>query len=295
MSSQREHESHASPYVPHGIAHSVTTRAHDATTRTHILDACVRAAKRGAEYIRSRANDLQRIDWESKSRSDFVSEVDTRTESLIATSLLGDVRDAHILGEELSPGENPSNSNGVTFIVDPLDGTTNFLHGFPAYAVSIAAVVDGVLLAGTVLHVAYDVLFTASRGDGAFRNGEPIRVSSIATPVRALIGTGFPFKTSEELARYIPQFERVAVQTAGIRRAGSAALDLADVACGRYEAFWELMLAPWDMAAGILLVREAGGHVTNLDGVVLEPSRSGILASNGVMHEWMLRQIAGGA
>lgn len=278
MSSQREHP-------------SLTADAR--ALHAHLLDVCVRAAKRGAEYIRSRSDDLHLLDWNSKSRSDFVSEVDTGTESLIASSLLDDVTDATILGEELSPLTSAENAAGVMFIVDPLDGTTNFLHGFPAYSVSIAALIDGELVAGVVLQVPHNVLFTASLGAGAFRNADAIHVSTIREPARALIGTGFPFKSSEELERFLPQFARIAVQTAGIRRAGSAALDLADVACGRFEAFWELMLAPWDMAAGLLLVREAGGMVTDLDGKFLIPSRSGLLASNGAIHPWMLRQLRG--
>lgn len=234
---------------------------------------------------------MQSLDWNSKSRSDFVSEVDTQSEEIITSSLLADVPDARVLGEELSPLESAEQPEGIVFIVDPLDGTTNFLHGFPAYSVSIAALAEGDLVAGVVLQVPHNVLFTASLGAGAFRDGERIRVSSIAEPTRALIGTGFPFKSSEELERFIPQFSRIAVQTAGIRRAGSAALDLADVACGRYEAFWELMLAPWDMAAGLLLVREAGGMATDLEGNFLVPSRSGVLASNGAIHDWMLHQL----
>ncbi|MEO7963405.1 MAG: inositol monophosphatase family protein [Gemmatimonadaceae bacterium] len=263
----------------------------DSALAAHLLDACVRAARIGAGYIRSRTSDLHVIDWQSKSRSDFVSEVDTATETRIADSLLADVPDARVLGEELSPADTPTTDSEIVFIVDPLDGTTNFLHGFPAYAVSIAALAGGHSVAGVVLQVPHDVLFSATRGGGAYRDGAPIRVSTISEPSRALIGTGFPFKTADELARYLPPFSRIAAQTAGVRRAGAAALDLADVACGRFEAFWELMLAPWDMAAGLLLVREAGGRVTDLQGVELKPSRSGIVASNGMMHEWMMHQL----
>lgn len=255
----------------------------------HLLQACVRAARIGAGYIRARSGELHAIDWRVKSRADFVSDVDTGAEERITESLLGDVPDARVLGEELSPLMTWDDE--IVFIVDPLDGTTNFLHGYPAYSVSIAALAGGETLAGAVLHVPHDSLFTATLGGGAHRDDAPIRVSDIAEPMRALIGTGFPFKHEEFLPPYLPQFARIVTQTAGVRRAGSAALDLADVACGRFEAFWELMLAPWDMAAGLLLVREAGGRATDVDGVDLAPSHSAVVASNGVLHAWMLSQL----
>ena len=257
----------------------------------HLLQACVRAARVGAEYIRTRSGELHTIDWRVKSRADFVSDVDTGAEERVTESLLDAVPDSQVLGEELSPLTTAG--DGIVFIVDPLDGTTNFLHGYPAYSVSIAALAGGETLAGAVLHVPLDSLFTAALGGGARRDGVPIRVSEIAEPMRALIGTGFPFKHEEYLPPYLPQFARVVTQTAGVRRAGSAALDLADVACGRFDAFWELMLAPWDMAAGLLLVREAGGRATDLEGLDLSPAHSGVVASNGVMHAWMMAQLRG--
>jgi myo-inositol-1(or 4)-monophosphatase len=178
-------------------------------------------------------------------------------------------------------------ARGLVFVVDPLDGTTNFLHGFPWYAVSIAALVEGDLAAGAVLNVANGELFTALAGSGARRNGQPIRVSSITDPIRALVGTGFPFKSGDQVEQYLRGFGAAMRETAGVRRAGSAALDLADVACGRYEAFWELMLAPWDIAAGILLVREAGGIVTNLAGAPAPVAHTGLIAGNPTMHAWL--------
>jgi myo-inositol-1(or 4)-monophosphatase len=177
---------------------------------------------------------------------------------------------------------------GLVFVVDPLDGTTNFLHGFPWYAVSIAALIDGVLTAAVVLNVATGELFTAVAEGGSRRNGQPIHVSKITDPIRALLGTGFPFKHSDQITEYLRGFAAAMRETAGVRRAGSAALDLADVACGRYEAFWELMLAPWDIAAGILLVREAGGLVTDLSGAPAQVEQTGIVAGNPAMHGWLL-------
>ena len=266
------------------------TSQRDRALRDTLRDACLSGARAGAEYILSRENDLEKIDWKEKSRADFVSEVDVGAEGRIADALLAAVPDAAIMGEELTPAV--SLGSGVTFIVDPLDGTTNFLHRYPWYAVSVAATRDEQVLAGVVLDVTRNIAYWATLGGGAFRSdGVPLRVSVITEPSRALIGTGFPFKDPAGIAPYLPQLERITGQVAGVRRAGSAALDLADVALGRFEAFWELMLAPWDMAAGILLVREAGGRITDLAGRDIGPSHSGVVASNGHLHEWMLAQL----
>lgn len=177
------------------------------------------------------------------------------------------------------------------FIVDPLDGTTNFLHGFEAYSVSIGTMVDGRMVAAVVLDVPRNDLFHATVGGGAWLNDTRVSVSSVDTPGRALIATGFPFKNLDYLEDYLRQFARVTRAQAGIRRAGSAALDLAWVAAGRFDAFWEQRLAPWDMAAGMLLVREAGGRVTDVEGADLMPGHTAIVASNGRLHDWLLRTI----
>jgi myo-inositol-1(or 4)-monophosphatase len=274
--------------VSSGDDRSGAAKARDALA-DHLLDACVRAARRGGAYIRARTEDIERLDWRVKARADFVSDVDTGAEQRIGEALLSAVPEARVLGEELSPGVGTT--DGIAFVVDPLDGTTNFLHRYPWYAVSIAAMVDGTLVAGAVLHVPNDTMFTASLGGGSFRDERPIRVSSLAEPDRALIGTGFPFKNPEVLDTYQPQFARIARATAGIRRAGAAALDLCDVAQGAFEGFWELILAPWDMAAGILIIREAGGRVTDLAGVDARPSHSPLVASNGLLHQWLLAQL----
>ena len=220
-----------------------------------------------------------------------MSEVDVAAEELAREVVLGRHPDAVIVAEESSP--EAIVDSPLAFVVDPLDGTTNFLHGYPEYAVSIAAVRGGVPLAGAVLNVATGELFTATAGGGTRRSGERVRVSSIDTPTRALIGTGFPFKHLEEVEPYLAQMGRVMRSTAGIRRAGAAALDLADVACGRFEAFWELSLSPWDIAAGILLVREAGGLVTDLDGREAAITAGPIVAGNPPMHAWLLETLRG--
>lgn len=257
-----------------------------------LLDTAVDAARHAAGYIRGRAVDVPRLDIREKQAADFVSEVDEGAERRIRERLLAAVPEAVVVGEELSPGA-PIGA-ATTFIVDPLDGTTNFLHGFEAYSVSIAAMESGALVAAVVLDVPHGDQYTALAGGGAWRNGAPMRVSSVATPGRALIGTGFPFKNLEFLERYLGQFERVTRARAGVRRAGSAALDLAWVAAGRFDAFWEMRLAPWDIAAGLLLVREAGGRVTDLHGVDVVPAHTPVVASNGHLHDWLLDVLRAG-
>jgi myo-inositol-1(or 4)-monophosphatase len=229
---------------------------------------------------------VSRLEWRSKGRADFVSEVDTSSEQAIRTVLAREVTGATVLGEEMSPAARVD--GGVAFVVDPLDGTTNFLHGFPAYAVSIGVLVDGRLAAGVVLDIPTGDLYTATAGGGAQCNGEPLAVSAIAEPTLALVGTGFPFKDLHQLEQYQRQFAAVTRGTSGLRRAGSAALDLAHVAAGRFEAFWELRLAPWDFSAGVLLIREAGGIVTDLDGRDVPFTHSPIVAGNPTMHAWLL-------
>jgi myo-inositol-1(or 4)-monophosphatase len=254
-----------------------------------LLATCVASAARAADIIRARAANLGDITWETKSRADFVSDVDRAAESAIVALVAERHPDARVVGEELSPAM--TDDGGIVFVVDPLDGTANFLHGFPWYAVSVAAVVDDELAAGAVLNVANGELFTATAGGGARKNGQPIRVSTIEDPLRAFIGTGFPFKHVEFVSEYVHVMAELMRQTAGIRRPGSAALDLASVAAGRYDAFWEMKLAPWDMAAGTLLIREAGGVVTDLAGVAAQVGETGIVAGNPTMHAWLLDKL----
>ena len=254
-----------------------------------LLDITREAARAGAAIIRDASGQRDKLVWESKGRSDFVSEVDKASEREIAAIIARRLPEAIILGEELSP--TAVAGNGIVVIADPLDGTTNFLHGYPEYSVSIAIARDGVLCAGTVLNVARDDEFTATKDGGAFLNGKRIRVSSLREPGRALIGTGFPFKNVEMLPRYLEEFSLVMRGTAGIRRAGSAALDMSNVACGRFDAFWELVLAPWDIAAGILMVQEAGGIVTDLDGNPPQLKEGAFVAGNPAMHTWLLQTV----
>lgn len=245
-------------------------------------------AVRAADVIRAAAARLAEVHWEVKGPSDFVSEVDRGAERALAEVIAERHPSAVLIAEEGSPKAKPGD---LTFVADPLDGTTNFLHGFPWYAVSIAALVDEEPVAGAVLNVATGELFTAVRGGGARRSGQPIRVSAITDPSRALIGTGFPFKNREGIEPYMGVLPKVMRQAAGLRRAGAATLDLCDVACGRFDAFWEYRLAPWDVAAGILMIREAGGIVTDLVGEPAPVSHGPIVAGNPSMHAWLMQQL----
>src|SRR5512147_3106438 len=238
------------------------------------------AAERAAGYLRGVERPADPTGWTPKGSRDFVTEVDRTAERIIAEILLAAEPGSRIVGEELSPEVV---RDGLVWIVDPLDGTTNFLHDFPAYAVSIAAAVDGELQAAVVVQVPRQEIYTAARGGGAWQGERRLAVSTIADPEFALIGTGFPFKDTSRIVEYLTQFARVAARTSGIRRPGSAALDLADVAAGRLDGFWEQRLSAWDIAAGLLLVREAGGIATDLAGRHVGAEHTGLVAGNPAM------------
>jgi myo-inositol-1(or 4)-monophosphatase len=255
-----------------------------------LLATCVAAAARSAEIIREKSEQRASIAWESKSPGDFVSEVDRASEQAIGEIVAERHADATLLAEEMSSSTDAE--RGLVFVADPLDGTTNFLHGFPWYAVSIAAVIDGEIAAGAILNVANGELFTATSGGGARKNGQPIAVSTIDEPIRSLIATGFPFKHGAPFDEYVRTLPKIMRETSGIRRPGAAALDLADVACGRFEAFWEMTLAPWDITAGVLIVREAGGVVTTMKGEPIPIAQTSLVAGNPKMHAWLLDAVS---
>ncbi len=244
------------------------------------------AAELAASFIRSAERPVDPAGWTHKGRRDFVTEVDHKAEQIIVDVLQRGTPEGHVIGEELSPDLV---TKGLVWIVDPLDGTTNFLHGYPWYAVSIAAAVDGVLEAGVVHNVPRNESYVASRGGGAWLGERRLRVSTIEDPEFALVATGFPFRELSRLAEYQNQFGRVAAGTSGIRRAGAAALDLADVAAGRFDGFWEQRLSAWDIAAGSLVIREAGGVVTDLSGRNVGIEHTAIVAGNPRIHNWLLK------
>jgi myo-inositol-1(or 4)-monophosphatase len=250
-----------------------------------LLHLCRTAAGRAAAYVRGVERPRDPARWTLKGSRDFVTDVDRAAEAMVAEVLLAAEPGSRIVGEELSPDLV---TEGLVWVVDPLDGTTNFLHDFPAYAVSVAAAVDGVLQAGTVVQIARNEVYTASRGGGAWQGERRIAVSTIHDPSFALIGTGFPFKDAAQIQDYLDQLGRIAARTSGIRRPGSAALDLADLAAGRFDGFWEQRLSAWDTAAGILLIREAGGMVTDFTGRDIGLEHTALVAGNPAIHAWLL-------
>lgn len=227
-----------------------------------MLNTAVKAARRAGSVIGRASLDLGQIRIGVKQRNDFVTEVDRAAEAAIIETLR-EVYPTHaILAEE----SGPSGDSDYVWIIDPLDGTTNFIHGFPQYAVSIALAHKGVLQHAVVFDPNRNELFTASRGAGAFLNDKRIRVSKCAKLDEALLGTGFPYRMFEHVDPYLAIFKEMTRRCAGVRRPGAASLDLAWLAAGRIDGFWEFGLSPWDMAAGALLILEAGGLVSDLAG-----------------------------
>jgi myo-inositol-1(or 4)-monophosphatase len=228
-----------------------------------LLNIAIRAARRAGDLIVRRMNRSQTLDYRAKGPNDFVTEVDMMAEQDIIATVRKSYPDHAFLAEE----SGRIGDAEFVWVIDPLDGTTNFIHGFPQFAVSIGVQRRGRVEHGVVYDPLRQELFTTSRGDGAQLDGHRIRVSRQAGLDGALIGTGFPYRENMRwLDSYLGMFRSVAENTAGIRRAGAAALDLAYVAAGRLDGFWELGLKPWDTAAGTLLITEAGGMVGNLTG-----------------------------
>lgn len=252
------------------------------------------ARPRGAGQIREKA------------RNDFVTEVDAASEAAISALIRERHPDHRIIAEESATGgllgetakadfadaasirSRTASAVEIDWIVDPLDGTKNFIHGYPAYAVSVAACGSDGVLAGAVYDPNRDELFSAARGGGASLNGEPLRVSAPEVLGRALIGTGFPFRFSHLSEPYLDSFRGVVAAFSDVRRGGSASLDLAYVACGRLDGFWELALSPWDMAAGWLLISEAGGVATDDEGGQRILERGHIVAGGPEVHAALL-------
>ncbi len=250
-----------------------------------MITIAIRAARAAGDVI---ARSLGRVDPRkitAKSRNDFVSEVDRQAESEIIYILQRAYPGHGILAEET--GRQGRHTEDYLWVIDPLDGTTNFLHGFPQFAVSIGLLYRGVPEAGVIYDPLRQELFTAKRGSGATLESRRIRVTPQATLQGALLGTGFPFKDQRFVDPYLGMLKDLIRDTAGIRRAGSAALDLAYVAAGRLDGFWEMGLQPWDMAAGVLMIREAGGMVTDLMGGDRVMETGYLLAANPKLHQAM--------
>ena len=249
------------------------------------LQTAVRAARRaGALHLKYQGGDLG-IETKS-SEADLVTIVDREAELAIRAEILADFPDHAILGEE--GGAAGADAAEALWVVDPLDGTVNYAHGFPFYCVSIALDLNGRTVVGAVLDPVHDELFTATLGGGAFLNGEHIHVSKVALlSPRAMLATGFPYDVQGALAS-LRVFQRFLLRNIPVRRPGAAALDLCSVACGRFDGFWEGKLNAWDCAAGNLIVQEAGGIVSNVSGNAFRYEDRPLVASNGLIHQDIL-------
>ncbi len=237
-----------------------------------MLNTAVKAARKAGALINRASLDIDRVRISRKDENDFVTEVDEACEKVIIETLSQAYPSHGFLGEESGltagagmPGQQ-ANPREFIWVVDPLDGTTNFIHGMPVYAVSIALMHKGQITQAVVYDPSRNDLFIASKGKGAFLNDRRLRVSRQDRIEGSLIGTGFPFKRLEHMDPYLAMFKEISSKAAGLRRPGAAAIDLAYVAAGRYDAFFELGLMPWDAAAGSLLITEAGGFVGNFKG-----------------------------
>ncbi|HEX5042532.1 MAG TPA: inositol monophosphatase family protein [Candidatus Polarisedimenticolaceae bacterium] len=255
------------------------------TTPAELEEAAITAARGAGAVLRRRFRPRERLQVESKGMHDFVTEVDREAEAAVVAFVRATFPDHTILAEEGSPSQQ---AGRVRWVVDPLDGTTNFIHGVPTFAVSVAVEDPSGVLAGAIYDPVHDEMFHCHRSGGARLNGEPITCTRPASLHDSLIATGFPFRELSRLSGYLTAFEAFVRTTAGLRRAGSASLDLAYTACGRYDGFFEIGLSRWDIAAGTLLVQEAGGTVTAPGGGTDYLETGDLVAAGPTLHAAMI-------
>jgi myo-inositol-1(or 4)-monophosphatase len=258
-------------------------------TRSTLINVMSRAADKAARGLKRDFGEVEQLQVSLKGPGDFVSTADTKADKVLRQELSRARPDYAFLTEE--SGEIAGSDHEHRWIVDPLDGTTNFLHGLPHFCISIALERAGEVVAGVVLDPVKDETFWAEKGIGAYLNDRRLRVSSRRQLANALIGTGTPFGQRADRPRYMRQLDAVMANVADVRRLGAAALDLAYVAAGRYDGFWEYGLHPWDVAAGLLLVREAGGYTSEPDGEGNPVTSGNVLAANDHLHGPLLRII----
>jgi myo-inositol-1(or 4)-monophosphatase len=254
------------------------------------LNTAVRAAREAGEVLRSFHGNLK--DVRKKGAIDLVTEADIASEQVVVETIRSVFPEHAVLAEE---GGKREGDGRFQWIIDPLDGTTNFSHGLDLFAVSIAFFVEGAPRVGVVFNPATGEFFEAAAGQGARLNGRPIRVSDQGSLKDSLLVTGFPYNFSEILPQLMARFEGCLSASQGVRRLGSAAVDLCFVACGRFEGFWEQNLNPWDTAAGLLILMEAGGKVTDFSGRPFDVDMKEILATNGRIHDAMLALVGDAA
>jgi myo-inositol-1(or 4)-monophosphatase len=252
-----------------------------------LIEVAVEAAHSAGAILREYYGKEKRVEF--KGEIDLVTEVDKKSEKTIVEILKGHFPDHSILAEE---GSNSRESSDYKWIIDPLDGTTNYAHDYPFFAVSIGLEKAGEILAGVVYHPIWNELFVAEKGGGAFLNGRRIQVSRVENLRRSLITTGFPYDLNQIPPEAFAYFKNFINSAQAIRRDGSAALDMCFLAMGKMDGFWEMGLKPWDTAAGLIIVQEAGGRVTNFRSNSYSIYEKEILASNGLIHEQMRSNVA---
>jgi len=251
------------------------------------LDRAVKAAQLAGQGILDNLGHISKKDIDQKRASDFVTRVDTESEQVIINEIKGEFPDHHFLAEE---SFKEAETDAYRWIIDPLDGTTNYIHQYPVFSLSIALEYKREIILGVVYDPLREELFTAEKGRGAFLNKRQIQVSTIHSLKDCLVTTGFPFRSKEFIDVYLKLFKNVFQKISDLRRAGSAALDLSYLACGRCEGFFEIGLSPWDIAAGIILIREAGGVVTDFGGGNEYLSTGNIVAGNPAVHKQLLKE-----
>ncbi len=259
--------------------------------RSALLNVMTAAAHKAAKGLVRDFGEIENLQVSKKGTGDFVSAADRKAEETLVAELTKARPGYGFLLEEGGAIEGSDTSN--RWIIDPLDGTTNLLHGIPHFSISIALERDGELNAGVIYEPVWDQMFIAEKGQGAYLNDRRLRVSARRVLEESLFATGIPFAGKDEHDRFLKQLKAIMAVSSGVRRFGSAALDLAYVAAGRYEGFWEIGLHPWDMAAGIVLVREAGGFITDLSGGKGMMESGEILAANDQLHGTMLKILSG--
>jgi len=244
----------------------------------------IEAALEAGKVLREFLGTIKSEEVDHKRKFDYVTKVDKKSENLIIEIIKSKFPTHKILAEESMRDEK----GGYRWIIDPLDGTTNYIHAYPVFAISIALEHDGEIVLGVIYDPMRDELFVAEKGQGATLNEQPIHVSAIDDPSLSLLTTGFPFRSKEYIDLYLESFKRLFFKMSGVRRLGAVALDFAYLAAGRAEGFWEIGLSPWDVAAGLLILQEAGGVMTDFAGGD-EPIWTGnVVASNGLIHDHIL-------
>ncbi|MGF1512596.1 MAG: inositol monophosphatase family protein [Elainellaceae cyanobacterium] len=255
----------------------------------HFLEVATEAAQAAGEVLKKFAGSLSNIQEKGRP-GDLVTEADRASEEVVLEVLRRRLPDHAVLAEESGSLEGASQTPYL-WAIDPLDGTTNYTHSYPFYAVSIGLLIDGVPSVGVVFNTALGELFQAAAGRGATCNQKPISVSATAQLRDSLLVTGFAYDRRETIDNNYAEFCHLTHLTQGVRRGGSASVDLAYVACGRLDGYWERGLSPWDLAAGVVLVREAGGHITAYDQSPFDLGSGRILATNGILHESLSREL----